>query len=145
MKLQTIGACAAVLEAKGLLKNRVTEETAKRAVLQLSCYSREVREGTLFLCKELPFTKNISRRRFCGAPLPMSANRNILRAARYRVCWWDIRSAMAALAEAFYDYPADRLRIIGVTGTKERPQRSITYGRFWTPGCPCREKSRRHC
>ena len=55
MKLQTIGACAAVLEAKGLLKNRVTEETAKRAVLQLSCYSREVREGTLFLCKGAAF------------------------------------------------------------------------------------------
>ena len=90
MKLQTIGACAAVLEAKGLLKNRVTEETAKRAVLQLSCYSREVREGTLFLCKGAAFHEKYLgavRGRVCGAPLPMSANRNILRAARYRVCW----------------------------------------------------------
>lgn len=119
MKLQTIGACAAVLEAKGLLKNRVTEETAKRAVLQLSCYSREVREGTLFLCKGAAFhEKYLSEAVLRGASAYVSEQE--YPAGREIPCLLvqDIRSAMAALAEAFYDYPADRLRIIGVTGTK---------------------------
>ena len=35
----------------------------------------------------------------------------------------DSRYAMALVAAAYYDYPGDKLRVIGITGTKGKPQR----------------------
>ena len=119
MNIRTIGEYGKVLEAAGLLKNRVSETASERTVSRISCFSREVRPGTLFLCKGAAFRETYLSEAVLRGAVAYVSEREYA-AGREIPCLLvrDIRGAMAVLAETFYEHPADFLRIIGVTGTK---------------------------
>lgn len=119
MKNRTIGYYGKILEEAGLLKDRISEAASGKGVTDVSCFSGDVHPGTLFLCKGASF-----REVYLEEAVQRGATAYVSE-KQYRVgkkipCLpvWDIRRAMAAVAEAFYGYPARNLRSIGVTGTK---------------------------
>lgn len=119
MKIENIKDCAAVLEEKGLLRNTAADQCAEAAVCHISCFSREVRPGTLFLCKGAAFHEKYLQEAVLRGAAGYVSEREYA-AGRDVPCLLvkDIRKAMAMLAEAFYGWPAKDLRIVGVTGTK---------------------------
>ena len=89
-----------------------------RAVGLVSYNSRETVPGTLFLCKGVHFKPEyladaarrgafayVSERVYPGAGLPCILVR-------------DMRQVMAPLAVKYYDNPSQKLKVVGVTGTK---------------------------
>ena len=89
-----------------------------RAVELVSCNSQDVVPGTLFLCKGARFKAEyladaarrgafayVSEAPYPGVPLPC-------------ILTSDMRQAMARLAVLYYNDPASKLKVIGVTGTK---------------------------
>ncbi len=92
--------------------------TLKRPVSLVSCDSKLVIPGALFICKGAKFKEEylrsamehgafayVSERPYSAIPLPC------LQVS-------DIRQAMGLLADLAYAHPSGRLRITGVTGTK---------------------------
>ena len=55
MKIQTIGNYAELLRREGLLINHISTEKEAGEITQISCYSGEIREGAMFLCKGAAF------------------------------------------------------------------------------------------
>ena len=44
----------------------------------------------------------------------------------------DSRYAMALISAAYFDYPAEKLKVIGITGTKGRPQPPTWSSPSWS-------------
>ena len=80
-------------------------EALCREITGLSCDSRTVSPGTLFVCKGAAFKPE-----YLAAAIEKGA-------AAY-VAGPDIRRAMAVLANAFYGQPWKDLKLVGITGTK---------------------------
>lgn len=119
MKNKTIGYYAALLAEAGLLIGDISEETAAREIRQISCNSKEVCEDSLFLCKGAAFrAKYLTEALMRGAAAYVSEKEYPEGKDAKVLLVTDIRKAMAVLGEAFYEYPAEKLRIIGITGTK---------------------------
>ena len=99
MNIRTIGEYGKVLEAAGLLKNRVSETVSERTVSQISCFSREVRPGTLFLCKGAAFRETYLSEAVLRGAVAYVSEREYA-AGREIPCLLvrDIRGAMAVLA-----------------------------------------------
>lgn len=79
--------------------------------------SRTAREGSLFICKGMNFKPEyLDTALQQGAPCYLSEQRY----------YWDVpaiividaRRALAAVAAEFYGHPADKLKVVGLTGTK---------------------------
>ena len=119
MKIQTIGNYAELLRREGLLINHISTEKEAGEITQISCYSGEIREGAMFLCKGAAFRETyLSEAILRGAKCYVSEKEYPAGKGIPCLLVSDIRRAMAALAEAFYGYPADQMRIVGITGTK---------------------------
>ena len=89
-----------------------------REVALVSCDSRQVVPGTLFICKGAHFKVDflqsakeqgafvyLSEKRYDQVDLPC-------------IQVSDVRLAMALLADLCYDRPSGRLKVVGFTGTK---------------------------
>ena len=115
-----------LLEREHLLSAPVPEGLDRAQPIALvSCDSRTVVPGTLFVCKGAHFKAEFldmaqsrgavayaSEKRWPDSPLPC-----ILLA--------DLRRAMALMADLCYDHPSGKLKVIGFTGTKGKS--SATY------------------
>ena len=119
MKRYTMKYYVELLKKEGLLENIVSNGAEKEEICRISCHSGTVSRGTLFICKGAAFR---------GSYLKEAAEKGALAYVSEKefpegkgmaaLLVKDIRRAMAVLAEAFYENPAKKLRIIGVTGTK---------------------------
>lgn len=119
MKIQTIGNYAELLRREGVLINHIPAEKENREITQISCDSREIREGAMFLCKGAAFRETyLSEAVLRGAQCYVSEKEYPAGKGIPCLLVSDIRRVMAVLAEAFYGYPADQMRIVGITGTK---------------------------
>ena len=89
-----------------------------REVALVSCDSRQVVPGTLFICKGAHFKVDflqsakeqgafvyLSEKRYDQVDLPC-------------IQVSDVRLAMALLADFYYDHPSAKLGVVGITGTK---------------------------
>ena len=117
--IRPLGEYLSLLEQEGLLAGPVPDGLDRSAPVALvSCDSRNVVPGTLFLCKGSHFREEFleaARERgaflyagetlYPGCPLPG------LRLT-------DLRRAMALLADLCYGHPSGRLKVVGFTGTK---------------------------
>lgn len=111
-------------EKNGLLmdtcgQETVDDDTAEKPVLFVTYDSREVREGTVFICKGAHFKPEylkeavergafcyISEKKYCdAADIPF-------------VIVGDIRRAMALAAARYYNHVWKDIKTIGITGTK---------------------------
>ena len=122
----TLNDYISLLEREGLLAAPLPADLDREQPIALvSCDSRTVVPGTLFVCKGAHFKAEFldmaqsrgaaayaSEKRWPDSPLPC-----ILLA--------DLRRAMALMADLCYDHPSGKLKVIGFTGTKGKS--SATY------------------
>ena len=107
-----------------LLNVQAAEEALKRRVEWLSYDSQESRPGTLFVCKGAHFSARyledaLSKGAFCYVSEKSYEEELSPEGKKAGVILVkDIRRAMAALADLFYNRPWERLSLIGITGTK---------------------------
>ena len=93
------------ISVPGLEGKPLTKEALETQITGLSCDSRTVAPGTLFVCKGAAFRPEY---------LTMAIEKG---AAAY-AAGPQIRRAMAVLANAFYEEPWRDLQLVGITGTK---------------------------
>ena len=115
-----------LLEREHLLSAPVPEGLDRAQPIALvSCDSRNVVPGTLFVCKGAHFKAEFldmaqsrgavayaSEKRWPDSPLPC-------------ILLSDLRRAMALMADLCYDHPSGKLKVVGFTGTKGKS--SATY------------------
>ncbi len=117
--IRPLGEYLSLLEQEGLLAGPVPDGLDRSAPVALvSCDSRNVVPGTLFLCKGSHFREEfLEAARERGAFLYAGE-------ALYPDCplpglrLTDLRRAMALLADLCYGHPSGRLNVVGFTGTK---------------------------
>ncbi|MDE6589282.1 MAG: UDP-N-acetylmuramoyl-L-alanyl-D-glutamate--2,6-diaminopimelate ligase, partial [Oscillospiraceae bacterium] len=119
LTLYSLGEYCDLLDKLGLLAAPLPDGLDLARTVELVSYnSREVRPGTLFLCKGAHFKPEfladaarrgafayISETPYPGVGLPCVLVR-------------DMRRALAPLAVKYYNDPSQRLKVIGITGTK---------------------------
>ena len=115
------------LEKEDLLKEFISPEgwhltlsdtLGQREVTALSYDSRDVTAETLFFCKGLNF-KEIYLENAVKDGLEIYVSEVPYEVpAQLGIIVTDIKKAMAVLSMAFYDYPQNKLKLIGFTGTK---------------------------
>ena len=115
------------LEKEDLLKEFISPEgwhltlsdtLGQREVTALSYDSRDVTAETLFFCKGLNF-KEIYLENAVKDGLEIYVSEVPYEVpAQLGIIVTDIKKAMAVLSMAFYDYPQNKLTLIGFTGTK---------------------------
>ena len=122
----TLNDYLSLLEREGLLAAPVPGDLDRGQTIALvSCDSRTVVPGTLFVCKGAHFKGEFldmaqsrgaviyaSEKRWPDSPLPC-------------ILLSDLRRAMALMADLCYDHPSGKLKVIGFTGTKGKS--SATY------------------
>ena len=117
--IRPLGEYAALLEQAGLLTAPIPDGLDRAFPVSLvSCDSREVVPGTLFLCKGAAFRPEfLQSAREKGAVAYVSQT-------EYPDCGLpallvsDMRRAMAPLADLYYDHPSAKVKVAGFTGTK---------------------------
>jgi UDP-N-acetylmuramoyl-L-alanyl-D-glutamate-L-lysine ligase len=124
ISLQTIRDC---LLKENLLKEFITpagwqltlpEALQKREIQALSYDSRKVSADTLFFCKGLNFKTDYLNNAVADGLEIYVAETPYDVPASLGIIVTDIKKAMAVLSMAFYDYPQNKLKLIGFTGTK---------------------------
>ena len=122
----TLNDYISLLEREGLLASPVPADLDREQPIALvSCDSRTVVPGTLFVCKGAHFKAEFldmaqsrgavayaGEKRWPDSPLPC-------------ILLSDLRRAMALMADLCYDHPSGKLKVIGFTGTKGKS--SATY------------------
>ncbi|MEG2000840.1 MAG: acetylglutamate kinase [Evtepia sp.] len=125
MNTQPLGFFLQLLQKNNLLSDGSCFPAMDFPISLISCDSRAVVPGTLFICKGAHFKVEfleaaaqngavayLAETQFPNIPLPcIPVN--------------DVRRAMALLADAFYDHPSTKLSAVGITGTKGKS--STTY------------------
>lgn len=117
MKIYSILTYAEFLKEAGLLKKcSIIDDT--KAVENITYNSKEAQKGTLFACKGAAFSKKyLDEAVALGACCYLSeveyedVNASLLLVT-------DIRKAMSLVADIFYDKAYQKLKLIGITGTK---------------------------
>ena len=100
---------------------KVLQGSLDREITEIACDSREVKEGSLFICI---CGANVDGHDFVAQVIDRGAvalvTEHEVDVPDYITVLQvkDSRYAMALIAAAWYGHPADRLKIIGVTGTK---------------------------
>lgn len=99
----------------------VVGDAAETDVSRIEYNSRKIREGELFVCMSGARSDGHS---FAGAAYDAGCRAFLsekvldLPSDAFQAVCEDTRSALAVISATFYDHPADKLFIIGVTGTK---------------------------
>lgn len=127
----TTGTVRQVLDEKGLLK-AVKGELGQN-ILGLTYDSREVQEGTLFICKGSAFKKEYLLEAIQKSCIAYLTEKDVLGIFKETECEGilgremaaatvflvtDIRKAMAVVSAAFYEYVPGMPKLTGITGTK---------------------------
>ena len=110
-----------LLESKGLISDiKAGPEELDKQVGYISYDSRDVREGTLFVCKGAHFSKEYLKGAISGGAFAyISEEAYELEGAECpHIIVNDMRKAMAYMAGLYYDNVWRRLKLIGITGTK---------------------------
>ncbi len=107
------------LDAAGLLKACVNESAFDKEISYVTYDSREVKEGTLFICKGAAFKPEYLKSSInSGACAYISEAEYEEGGDVPAIIVTDIRKAMPVLGDLFYDYPQNKLNLTGFGGTK---------------------------
>ncbi|MDO4323549.1 MAG: UDP-N-acetylmuramyl-tripeptide synthetase [Lachnospiraceae bacterium] len=114
----TVESMAAVLRERGLLKE-IEGEAKGGEITWLTCDSRRVTEGTLFICKGAAFREEyLAEAAGRGASSYISEVSYEAGQALTGLIVTDIRKAMAVASAVFFGYVPGRPCLTGITGTK---------------------------
>ena len=124
LTLYPLGDYIQLLQKKNLLLNFAGAPLTREVAL-VSCDSRQVIPGTLFICKGAHFKVE-----FLQAAKEQGAFAYLAEKPYEEVdlpCLQvnDVRLAMALLADFYYNHPSSKLSVVGITGTKGKS--STTY------------------
>ncbi|MBQ1344005.1 MAG: UDP-N-acetylmuramoyl-L-alanyl-D-glutamate--2,6-diaminopimelate ligase [Firmicutes bacterium] len=112
----TLSACRRLLAELGLLADAAAP-LPELAFSGISCDSRDVAPGSLFVCKGAAFREEyLDQALAAGAAAYVSQTDYGKAAPCLRVT--DIRAALGPLSDLAYGHPSGRLHIAGLTGTK---------------------------
>lgn len=120
----TLTQIQAILEKENLLREFITpakwclSAPFEKNFQQLSYDSNQVDEDTLFFCKGNNFKQAYLEQALSQGLAVYIAEQPFEVDAELAIIVHDIRKALAVLSMAFYDYPQEELKIIGITGTK---------------------------
>ena len=119
LTLYPLGEYCELLDKLGLLAAplRLGPDTG-RTVELVSCNSREVVPGTLFVCKGAHFKPDFLAEAQRRGAFAYVSERAYPEVGLPCVLVRDMRQAMARLAVKYYNDPSRRLKVIGITGTK---------------------------
>lgn len=119
MERRNLNEYLSALAASGLLLSAQALEPALlgREVDYLSCDTRDLAPGTLFVCKGAHFRPEYAEDAAKGGAFAYVSQTDYGVSAP-AILVSDVRAAMALLARIFYGSPADSLTTVGVTGTK---------------------------
>lgn len=117
--VHTLGDYLDLLSEQNLLAAPIPDGLDRnQRVTGLTCDSRQVAPGTLFIRKGAHFqTKFLEMARDQGAMACVSQEENTVPGLP-RIAITDTRKVLAPLADRFYDHPSGKLKVIGITGTK---------------------------
>ena len=113
-----------ILEQENLLREFITPTrwtlTAPfdKSFKKISYDSRDVDAGTLFFCKGNNFQQHFLEQALADGLTCYIAEQPYEVSAELAIIVTDIRKALAVLSMAFYDYPQEKLHLVGITGTK---------------------------
>lgn len=107
------------LRELGLLSEERLLDSGETTVNGLEFNSKEVEPGTLFICKGANFkTKYLKEAIDRGAIAYVAETQQEVGEEVPYILVSDIREAMAPMADTFYNSPQEKLKIIGIGGTK---------------------------
>lgn len=119
MEFHTMRAYAELLEEKGMLAEKNLYGREEEEIRLLTYNSKEVTADTMFICKGAAFKPLYLREAVeRGAVCYISEKAYPLDAEIPYILVKDIRTAMGALANFFYNNPWEDLTVVGVGGTK---------------------------
>ena len=117
--VHTLGDYLDLLAEQNLLAAPIPDGLDRsQRVTGLTCDSRQVAPGTLFIRKGAHFQpKFLEMARDQGAMACVSQEEDTVPGLP-RIAITDTRKVLAPLADRFYDHPSGKLKVIGITGTK---------------------------
>ena len=117
--VHTLGDYLDLLAEQNLLAAPIPDGLDRsQRVTGLTCDSRQVAPGTLFIRKGAHFqTKFLEMARDQGAMACVSQEEDTVPGLP-RIAITDTRKVLAPLADRFYDHPSGKVKVIGITGTK---------------------------
>ena len=108
--------------------------TLNQEIEEVVADSRKAKEGSLFICIRgavvdgHTFAKSVAgqgtKAIIVEEPVEVPEDVTVIQVK-------DSRYAMALVAAAYYDYPGDKLRVIGITGTKGKTTTTYMVNPFW--------------
>lgn len=94
-------------------------ELLEQEINSISYNSKQVISNTLFVCKGLGYKKEYLEEAIQkGAILYLSEHKEESQSDFPHIIVSDVRTALAVITCMYYNYPAKRINIIGITGTK---------------------------
>jgi len=121
----TYGDYIQLLSRNQLLQKPVTMGDFSRLVSLVSCDSRSVLPGTLFLCKGAHFSVSYLQNAANAGAFAYLSEQEYPEVLLPCILVTDIRAAMSLLADYYYQSPSRSLSVVGITGTKGKS--STTY------------------
>ena len=124
LNLYPLGDYIQLLQKKNLLI-KASGAPLTREVALVSCDSREVTPGTLFICKGAHFKEEYLHMARDQGAFVYLAEKPYEDVDLPCLQVTDVRMAMALLADFYYNHPSSKLSVVGITGTKGKS--STTY------------------
>ena len=118
MTIYSLGDYIRLLAQEGLLQSAAAELDEKRPVRLVSCDSRNVIPGTLFICKGAHFSPAFLKSALEQGAFAYLSETPYPEVQAPCIAVTDVRAAMSLLALHYYNEPSRDLNVVGLTGTK---------------------------
>lgn len=120
MKTYLLNDYIVALEKENLIEEiELKELTLNTIISQIAHNSKNVKDGALYICKGIKYKPEYLFEAIQnGAIFYVAERENVSQPDFPHIVVTDIRKALAVISSIFYDYPAQKLNMIGITGTK---------------------------
>lgn len=122
----------AILEKEDLIeevpKALFLDSLQNTMIEKIAHNSKEVTSNTLYICKGLNYKPSYLDEAISnGALLYVAEKQNVTKPDFPHIVVKDIRKSLAAISCMYYDFPAEKINMIGLTGTKRKVNYCLLY------------------